>query len=68
MSYAFSCVNLVTHIYLETSLYMSALVIVVMYPQGVIRVKILEAKDLKKADIGFTGKGKSDPYVVIRGQ
>ncbi|KAK6970183.1 extended synaptotagmin-2-like isoform X2 [Biomphalaria glabrata] len=35
-------------------------------PQGVIRVKILEAKDLKKADIGFTGKGKSDPYVVIR--
>ncbi|XP_059176680.1 extended synaptotagmin-1-like isoform X3 [Physella acuta] len=35
-------------------------------PEGVVRVKILEAKDLKKADIGITGKGKSDPYVIIK--
>lgn len=31
-------------------------------------MKILEAKDLKKADIGITGKGKSDPYVIIKGK
>ncbi|CAL1546958.1 unnamed protein product [Lymnaea stagnalis] len=35
-------------------------------PQGVVRIKVLEAKELKKADISLTGKGKSDPYVVIR--
>ncbi|GFN89709.1 extended synaptotagmin-like protein 2 [Plakobranchus ocellatus] len=35
-------------------------------PQGVVRVKVLEAKDLIKADISLTGKGKSDPYVVLK--
>ncbi|ESO96571.1 extended synaptotagmin-like protein 2-like protein variant [Lottia gigantea] len=33
-------------------------------PQGVLRINIIEAKELKKADIGITGKGKSDPYVI----
>ncbi|KAK6182627.1 hypothetical protein SNE40_010269 [Patella caerulea] len=32
-------------------------------PQGVLRINIIEAKELKKADIGLGGKGKSDPYV-----
>lgn len=35
-------------------------------PQGVVRVKVLEAKDLIKSDISLTGKGKSDPYVVLK--
>ncbi|XP_012938317.1 extended synaptotagmin-2 [Aplysia californica] len=35
-------------------------------PQGVVRICVLEAKDLKKADIGLTGKGKSDPYVAVK--
>ncbi|KAK7485817.1 hypothetical protein BaRGS_00022917, partial [Batillaria attramentaria] len=34
-------------------------------PQGVLRVFVIEAKDLKKADIGLTGKGKSDPYAIV---
>ena len=29
---------------------------------------MLEAKDLVKADIAVLGKGKSDPYAVIRGK
>ncbi|XP_052803899.1 extended synaptotagmin-2-like isoform X2 [Mya arenaria] len=35
-------------------------------PDGVMRIHVLEAKELKKADISLTGKGKSDPYSVIR--
>ncbi|KAK7092651.1 extended synaptotagmin-2-like isoform X3 [Littorina saxatilis] len=34
-------------------------------PQGVLRVHVIEARDLKKADIGLTGKGKSDPYTIV---
>lgn len=34
-------------------------------PNGVLRIEVVEAKDLKKMDIGLTGKGKSDPYAVI---
>ncbi|XP_076437301.1 extended synaptotagmin-2-like isoform X2 [Babylonia areolata] len=34
-------------------------------PQGVLRVHVLEARDLKKADISITGKGKSDPYAIV---
>lgn len=29
------------------------------------RIHIIEAKDLEKKDITFTGKGKSDPYAII---
>ena len=29
---------------------------------------MLEAKDLVKADIAVLGKGKSDPYAVIKGK
>lgn len=34
-------------------------------PQGVVRVHIVEAKELIKADISILGQGKSDPYVVL---
>ncbi|WAR06103.1 ESYT2-like protein [Mya arenaria] len=34
-------------------------------PDGVMRIHVLEAKELKKADISLTGKGKSDPYSTI---
>ncbi|XP_041372347.1 extended synaptotagmin-2-like [Gigantopelta aegis] len=33
-------------------------------PQGVLRISLVEAKDLIKADISITGKGKSDPYAT----
>ena len=29
---------------------------------------MLEAKDLVKADIAVLGKGKSDPYTVVKGK
>ena len=29
---------------------------------------MLEAKDLVKADIAVMGKGKSDPYTVVKGK
>lgn len=35
-------------------------------PDGVLRIHVLGAKDLIKADIGFAKKGKSDPYAVIK--
>ncbi|XP_060068071.1 extended synaptotagmin-2-like isoform X2 [Ylistrum balloti] len=35
-------------------------------PDGVLRVHVLGAKDLIKADIGFAKKGKSDPYAVVK--
>ncbi|KAL5010091.1 hypothetical protein ScPMuIL_012396 [Solemya velum] len=36
------------------------------FPHGVLRIHVIEAKDLISADISLTGKGKSDPYAVIR--
>lgn len=36
-------------------------------PDGVIRLKIIEAKNLENRDITFIKKGKSDPYVEIQG-
>jgi hypothetical protein len=33
--------------------------------QGVLRVHVVEAKNLMKKDIGMLGKGKSDPYAVV---
>ena len=35
--------------------------------QGVLRIEVLEAKDLIKKDIGVFKKGASDPYVILRG-
>ncbi|GFN89716.1 extended synaptotagmin-like protein 2 [Plakobranchus ocellatus] len=35
-------------------------------PQGVVRVKIVEAKDLIAADFKLVGKGTSDPYAVVK--
>ncbi|CAF0965132.1 unnamed protein product [Adineta ricciae] len=37
-------------------------------PQGVVRVFIIKAHDLIKADINFLGKGKSDPFVKVKAQ
>ncbi|KAK9512887.1 hypothetical protein O3M35_001202 [Rhynocoris fuscipes] len=34
-------------------------------PQGVLRVHVVEAKQLMKKDISVLGKGKSDPYAII---
>ncbi|XP_036331551.1 extended synaptotagmin-2-B [Rhagoletis pomonella] len=34
-------------------------------PEGILRIHVVEAKDLMKKDIGVLGKGKSDPYAVI---
>ncbi|XP_078376188.1 extended synaptotagmin-2-like isoform X2 [Oculina patagonica] len=35
-------------------------------PDGVLRIEVLEAKDLVKKDIGVFKKGSSDPYVILR--
>lgn len=35
--------------------------------QGVLRIEVLEARDLIKKDIGVFKKGSSDPYVILRG-
>ncbi|XP_073836419.1 extended synaptotagmin-like protein 2 isoform X3 [Musca autumnalis] len=34
-------------------------------PEGVLRIHVVEAKDLMKKDISMLGKGKSDPYAII---
>lgn len=34
-------------------------------PEGVLRIHVVEAKDLMKKDITVLGKGKSDPYAII---
>ncbi|KAK9294826.1 hypothetical protein QLX08_010690 [Tetragonisca angustula] len=35
-------------------------------PEGVLRIHVVEAKHLMKKDIGMLGKGKSDPYAIIK--
>ena len=35
--------------------------------KGVVRVFVIRARDLIKADISLLGKGKSDPFVRIKG-
>lgn len=34
--------------------------------QGVVRVVVIEAHNLVKADINLLGKGKSDPFVKVK--
>lgn len=34
-------------------------------PEGILRIHVVEAKDLMKKDIGMLGKGKSDPYAIV---
>lgn len=34
-------------------------------PEGVLRVHVVEARNLMKKDVSMLGKGKSDPYAVI---
>ena len=34
-------------------------------PIGALHLAVLEARNLPAADFGFTGKGSSDPYVII---
>lgn len=33
--------------------------------QGVLRIHVVEAKNLMKKDISVLGKGKSDPYAIV---
>lgn len=33
--------------------------------QGVLRIRVIEAKQLMKMDVGVLGMGKSDPYAII---
>ena len=35
-------------------------------PEGILRVKVVEAKDLEAKDIGLVKKGKSDPYAIVQ--
>ncbi|XP_021935100.1 extended synaptotagmin-2 isoform X3 [Zootermopsis nevadensis] len=42
-----------------------ATVLKVPQPEGVLRVHVVEAKQLMKMDIGVLRKGKSDPYAII---
>lgn len=35
-------------------------------PEGVLRVKVVEAKNLMAKDMGLVKKGKSDPYAIVR--
>ncbi|CAF3704281.1 unnamed protein product [Rotaria sp. Silwood1] len=37
-------------------------------PEGVVRVIVIKAKDLVKADIQILGQGKSDPFVKVKAQ
>ena len=39
--------------------------VLVTEPEGVLRVHVIEAKNLVKKDFGVLGRGKSDPYAVI---
>lgn len=34
-------------------------------PEGVLRIHVVEAKNLMKKDISVLGKGKSDPYAIV---
>lgn len=36
-----------------------------MFEQGVLRVHVIQAKNLEKKDSNVLGKGKSDPYATI---
>jgi len=42
-------------------------VLVDCYCQGVVQLFVVEAAELKKADIGVLSKGASDPYCKITG-
>ncbi|CAG9823458.1 unnamed protein product [Phaedon cochleariae] len=35
------------------------------HPAGVLRVHVIEAKNLLRKDLTITGKGKSDPYAIL---
>nr|XP_022326115.1 extended synaptotagmin-2-like isoform X6 [Crassostrea virginica] len=35
-------------------------------PEGVLRIYMIEARNLVSADVAFVGKGKSDPYAVLK--
>lgn len=36
------------------------------FSQGILRMHVIEAKNLMKKDYSMLGKGKSDPYAVIK--
>ncbi|XP_022211523.2 extended synaptotagmin-2 isoform X4 [Drosophila obscura] len=43
----------------------SAVALKMPEPEGILRIHVVEAKDLMKKDISMLGKGKSDPYAII---
>ncbi|XP_017144749.1 extended synaptotagmin-2 isoform X2 [Drosophila miranda] len=43
----------------------SAVALKMPEPEGILRIHVVEAKDLMKKDISVLGKGKSDPYAII---
>lgn len=38
----------------------------VLFLKGVLRIHVVGAKELIKADVGLMKKGLSDPYAVVR--
>ncbi|EDW66907.2 extended synaptotagmin-2 isoform X2 [Drosophila virilis] len=43
----------------------SAVALKMPEPEGLLRIHVVEAKNLMKKDISVLGKGKSDPYAII---
>ncbi|XP_064554648.1 extended synaptotagmin-2 isoform X2 [Drosophila montana] len=43
----------------------SAVALKMPEPEGLLRIHVVEAKNLMKKDISMLGKGKSDPYAII---
>ncbi|KAK4880110.1 hypothetical protein RN001_008256 [Aquatica leii] len=50
---------------IKLSKHLEAEILQVPEPEGVLRIHVVEGKNLMKKDIGILGKGKSDPYAVL---
>ena len=50
---------------LALSDFVSPVIIKIPEPAGVLRTRVIEAKQLMKMDVGILGMGKSDPYTII---
>ncbi|KAF5307728.1 hypothetical protein FQR65_LT06599 [Abscondita terminalis] len=50
---------------IKLSKHLEAEMLHVPEPEGVLRIHVVEAKNLMRKDIGILGKGKSDPYAVL---
>ncbi|KAF5284987.1 hypothetical protein FQA39_LY16852 [Lamprigera yunnana] len=52
-------------LFIKLSKHLEAEMLHVPEPEGVLRIHVVEAKNLMKKDIGILGKGKSDPYAIL---